>query len=307
MSIYSTKYIAGILACVSTLAFGIPLGNLDKHSLFFELQAVNSISAPKLVTLSNTGNTTLTIDDMKVSPEFSLGDPCFTEGILCFRKPDLPCTSIEPGKGCTFNVWYMPQTKPGRSGSVRFYSNLTGSPHSVTLLGVSEIFACPATVLVVQQFPDTAIGAVNTETKSFTIKNFLQTDLLLAVHASGDFFVQPAPTTTCGINLTANQTCTVAVSFHPTVIGDRSGYVSYTNDDLCNLGGQFLKGNGTGNNINNPAAPGTPVNPAFGYGHGPKVITAGCTIGKNNSFDPALLLLVMGAMLRLYRKKIQLE
>jgi trimeric autotransporter adhesin len=307
MSIYSNRYVIIWFACLSSIAQAIPLGHVAPSSVNFGQQTLNGGSAaPKLVTLSNTGNTTLTISNMKVSPEFSLGNPCFTEGIDCVVAPTLPCTSIEPGKGCTFNVWYLPRTKPGVSGSVRFFSNATGSPHAVRLVGFTEADTCsletPPGPLA---FPATAIDATSSATQTISVTNDTSTLKNLSIFASGDFLIQSS-TATCGTTLAANQSCNIIVAFHPNVNGTRSGYVGFGNDDYCGTkGGRSLSGEGTGTNLSNPAAEGTPVNPADGSVNPPKDTTTdikGCSMGKSGAFDPVLMLLAGIALLRLATK-----
>ncbi|MGB9151032.1 MAG: choice-of-anchor D domain-containing protein [Burkholderiales bacterium] len=311
------RLIVLIITSFSQVAFAVPLGNIEPYVLQFNHPDTSSSSAPKRVTLSNTGSTTLTLTDMKVPPEFSLGDPCFTEGVACFRKPDLPCTAIEPGKACTFNIWYTPSTRPGTSGSARFYSDAIGSPHSVTLTGINEPVAqcslfLPAAPLT---FSDITVGATDPTLQTFSVTNDSAASQTLAAHASGDFFIDPA-TTSCGAVLGAKQTCKLNIAFHPTVSGDRRGYVGYASDDLCpGIKGRYLFGRGAGSSPNNPAAEGPPVNPTLPTQADPNAgkdtggttdkttDSKGCSMGKGGAFDPMLPLLMLGAMLRPFKNR----
>jgi hypothetical protein len=305
-----------LLLLLSSAALADPLGNLNPRGLAFGNQAVGTISLPHAVTLSNTGNATLVLSDIKLSSEFSLGDRCFTEGEQCLVAPKLPCTSIEPGKGCTFNVWYSPKTIGGRTGSLRFYSNALGSPHTVLLEGQTDL-TCPRPTPLPYNgdFADTPVGQVSSQILTFPSNNITPTD----PHASGDFFIQ---STDCGASQPAAQSCTVKVAFLPSVAGQRPGALNLFSDATCSLNTIFLLGNGTGTNISNPALPSMPVNPNVNglptatptptqtpvdLAPQPSASTGGCVIGNSGGIDPILLLLAGTAFFRLFRKRAKVS
>ncbi|MGB9151031.1 MAG: choice-of-anchor D domain-containing protein [Burkholderiales bacterium] len=299
-----------LLLLLTPAAFANPLGNLNPSGLAFGVQAVGTNSLPQTVTLSNTGSTTLVLSDIKLSSEFSLGDPCFTEGEQCLVAPKLPCTTIEPGKGCTFNVWYSPKTIRGRTGLLRFYSNAVGSPHTVLLVGQTDLLCPQPTPLPYHgDFADTPVGQVSSQILTFPFTP--------DAHTWGDFFIQSID---CGASQPAAQSCTVKVAFLPSVAGQRLGKLNLFPHGTCSLNLISLFGNGTGANISNPALPSMPVNPSVNglptptptptqipvdsVPPVPSANTGGCAIGNSGGIDPVLILLTCIALFRLSRRKI---
>jgi hypothetical protein len=320
MSIYSYRYIILAFACLSSLAHAAPLANLDNSSRDFNVQTISTISSsPLTVTLSNTGDQNLTITAMQISGEFSLGATyaCYNTASNCTR-PALPCTTLTPGQGCTFNVWYTPVSDPGLNqtqkyssiGSLQFTTNGSNSIAAVALIGTTDTRACSAQPTAVTTFETTAIGATS------AIKSFSTTSgasaLPLAISATGDF----SRTFDCTVPLPANTTCNVSATFTPTIAGTRAGYFYFNNRPrVCGNPDAILQGVTTGTNLSNPPGAGTPVNPTaptqadpnagndIGVSEDKTTDIKGCTMGKGGAFDPVLIMLMLGAMLGLVRKR----
>lgn len=100
---------------------GAPAVGLSPSSLTFTGQVVATTSAAKTVTLSNTGNATLTIASIATTSDYAVTHNC---------------GAAVPAAGtCTVNVTFTPTAVGLRAGSLLINSNATGSPHGAGLSG----------------------------------------------------------------------------------------------------------------------------------------------------------------------------
>jgi hypothetical protein len=323
MSIKSNRYVILLLTGFSSLVQAAPLANLSSSSLDFDVQPINTVSAARTVTLSNTGDQSLNITAIQISGEFSLGATyaCYNTASAC-AKPALPCTSLAPGTGCTFNVWYTPVKDPALNqtqrnsaiGSLQFTTNAADSIASVALIGTTANIACNvASIAPIKQFDPTAIGAASAAQSILITAG--ATALPLAISANGDFSWSSDD---CSSSLPANSSCTVKVTFNPTIFGARTGNIYFNNrSHICGFADATLQGNGTGTNLSSPPAAGVAVNttlptqadPNAGTGNDPEsgdttTNIKGCTMG-NGGFDPVLILLLLAALFRLSPKRMK--
>jgi hypothetical protein len=118
-----------------------PAVSFNPTSLTFTSQNVGTTSTPKTVTLTNTGNATLTIASIvRNNSVFNLTNNCGS--------------TVGAGANCTFGVSYTPISPVNTVSSVTVTSNAAGSPHTVVLNGtgvpagapICTLTATPATV-----------------------------------------------------------------------------------------------------------------------------------------------------------------
>jgi hypothetical protein len=104
---------------------GAPQANLSVASVAFGNQPVNTASAIKTVTLTNTGDAALNIDDIDVTgasnSSFFVTDNCGT--------------SVVAGKSCSILVLFYPTAKGAATASVAITDNAGNSPQSIALSG----------------------------------------------------------------------------------------------------------------------------------------------------------------------------
>jgi hypothetical protein len=322
MPIKSNRYVVLLATCLPSLVQAVPYSHICESGAQFCTAAVNfgvveisKISAAKTVILSNTGDSPLNITNMEITGEFSLGETytCYNTGSNC-AKPALPCTTIAPGDGCTFNVWYAPVTNPGANqnflfstiGALKFTTNASKTDISISLIGTTDTRGCAALPAPNKVLADTALGA-NSTTLEVIIPS--QTTVQsLEIFTTGDF----SQNHNCGNSLEANKTCPVTITFTPSVTGIRYGQLySNRNARNCGIADFTLQGTSTGTNLNGPAAVTTPKNPVAptkgdsGGGTGDTTTNIkGCTMG-NGAFDPVLILLLLVAMSRLHKNRVK--
>jgi sugar lactone lactonase YvrE len=188
-----------------------PAAVLSSASLDLGNQRVGTTSTPQTVTLSNTGNMPLTITSITSSGDFTQTNPCGD--------------SVAAGASCTISVTFTPTVLGDLSGTLTVADDAPGSPHIVTLSGTGT---APAAVLSSASLDlgNQRVGTTSTP-QTVTLSNTGNAALLFtSITASGDF----ARTNTCGDSVAAGASCTISVTFTPTVLGDRSGTLTVADD-----------------------------------------------------------------------------
>jgi hypothetical protein len=94
----------------------------NPDALSFAGQALDTTSAAKTVTVSNTGSAAASVTGVAASGDFSQTNNCGT--------------SIAAGASCTVNVSFRPTVAGTRTGSLTITGNATNSPTTVALTGV---------------------------------------------------------------------------------------------------------------------------------------------------------------------------
>ncbi len=225
---------SGTLTSTTTLSLTVNASGggaavtLSPTSLTFASTVLGVTSAPKTVTLTNSGTATLNISNIATSGDFAL---------VTSTKP---CGStLAAGKNCLIKVTFTPTQVGARTGSLTITDNAAGSPQSVPLTGTG---AAQATLT-----PASATyAAVNVGTTSaakvFTLANKQAVALTgIAIGTTGDFAVS---TTTCSTSLAAKTSCKISVTFTPTATGKRTGTVKVSDSAVGSPQSSNLTGTG---------------------------------------------------------------
>jgi hypothetical protein len=136
-------------------------------SVSFGNQSVNTASPQQTIKVTNTGNTTLTISTISVSPtsDFAQTNNC-------------PNTAIQANTFCTIFVTFTPSASGNRSGTVSVTANTTPATQSVSLTGTgiagySLTVPSPSQVLTIGSttatFNVTLVGPTNLNGTSVTL------------------------------------------------------------------------------------------------------------------------------------------
>src|SRR5262249_54935490 len=129
-------------------------GSVSPTALNFFTQ-VSTTSAPKTVTLTNTGDVALSISGIATTVDYAQTNNCGT--------------SLAAGQSCTVSVTFTPTIVGLRVGSLTFSTNSTTSVGPVVLDGTGSVVA-PSFSPTVLNFPPQVIGATSTA-KSVTLTN----------------------------------------------------------------------------------------------------------------------------------------
>jgi phospholipase C len=227
---------------------GGPVVTLSPTSLTFPMQVVGTPSAAQVVTLTNSGGSTLSISSISLTGT-NPGD---------FSQTNTCGTTVAAGANCTISVTFKPTDRNNRSATVSIADNATGSPQTVPLTGTGTyVQLVPASLT----FTNQAVGTTSSpQTVTFTntaVKATITiTSLTITGTNPGDF----AETNTCGSSVGPKASCTISVTFTPTASGTRTASVSIA--DNGGGGTQVVPLTGTGGS-SGPAVTFSPTSLTF--------------------------------------------
>jgi hypothetical protein len=217
----------------TTISLIVPSPNVQfsPTSLVFGNQGVGTTSPPQMVTLTNVGNTTMTVASISV---------------LGANQADFGqtnnCTSLAASASCTITVTFSPSATGTRTATISVTDDAPGSPHTISLTGFGitngPIVALSPTSLT---FPTLVVGSTSSAMKVTLTNSGNQTLNISSIAASGDF----AQTNTCGATVSAGASCTISVTFTPTTASTRTGSVTITDDASDSPQTVSLTGTGT--------------------------------------------------------------
>jgi Bacterial Ig-like domain (group 3)/FG-GAP-like repeat/Abnormal spindle-like microcephaly-assoc'd, ASPM-SPD-2-Hydin len=205
----------------------LPAITLSPTSLTFPAQVVYTTSAPKVVTLKNTGAGDATIK-IAVTGPFSQTHSCGT--------------NVNPGSSCTISVTFEPKTMGALTGSLTVTDNASNSPQKVALEGTGTYIKLAPTSINFGNQPEGSkslakqITLTNEGAAAVTITSIATTGT-----DSGDF----AQTHTCGASVASGASCFINVTFTPSATGARSAQVSVSDNGGGSPQKVSLTGTGT--------------------------------------------------------------
>jgi hypothetical protein len=180
--------------------------SLSPSSLSFGSQAAGTTSAPQPVALTNTGTGTLNVANIATAGDFAQTNNCGT--------------SMTAGTSCTINVSFVPTASGARSGTLSITDNAQSSPQTVSLTGTG---IAPAVSLAPTSlsFQAQLVGSISAPQNVSLTNTGTDTLMITSISTTGDF----AQTSNCGSSLVAGASCSITVTFSPTVAGTRTGTV----------------------------------------------------------------------------------
>ena len=220
-----------------------PLGTItiSPTMLTFASQTVGTTSATQTVTVSNAGGVAITFTSIVTTGDFA--------GATTAQCPSIAVDSTN----CTFQIAFKPTAAGTRTGAITFTDNATGSPQTVTLTGTAvngpaTVTVSPTTLTFASQSINSTsapqnVTVTNTGTGPVTFTGFS-----IAGSGSSSFAVASGGTGVCSTTgpLAANSSCTIGVTFSPTVTGELTAILSIA--DNATGSPQTVSLNGTGNN-----------------------------------------------------------
>jgi hypothetical protein len=201
-----------------------PAITVAPSALSFASQPVATASAAQTITVTNSGAASLSVSQIAISQaQLPLGPQSeFTSTDTCVGA------NITVGQSCTISVRFVPAATGARSATLTIYANVAGGQATVALSGTATAAGAVILTPVALPFPQTSVNATSAA-QNITISNTGSSAVALGAAAvTGDFTISA---NTCGTTLAASTGCTVAVVFHPTVSGARSGTFTITGDN----------------------------------------------------------------------------
>ncbi len=197
-----------------------PVVSLSPTSLSFGNQQVGVNSSAQIITLTNTGTSSLSVTSVKIS---SANTTDFSQTNTC-------PSSLAANASCTISVIFNPTKTGNRSSAVKIADNASGSPQSVAIsgTGVAPVATlAPASI----SFKGIPVGSTSTSTP-ITLTNTGTASLTVtSVMATGDFS-QVNTCTSAAIAVGGN--CTITASFTPTTTWSRGGSIVITDNAYNN-------------------------------------------------------------------------
>ena len=217
-------------------AVSAPNAALSPTSLTFSTQAIGTTSAAKIVTLKNTGTTSLTISAIAIAGT-NTGD--FSQTHNCG-------SSLAAGASCFISLTFKPAGSGTRTAALRVTDNAVGSPQQVTVSGIGTTAKLsPVSLSFLTQAIGTTSAAMNVTLTNVGTTSFTITSIAVSGNNPGDF----AQTHTCGSSQAAGASCIISVTFKPTASGARSAALSVTDNAAGSPQHVALGGTGTTANL----------------------------------------------------------
>lgn len=196
-----------------------PGAKFSATALAFGNEGIQTTSSGKKVTLTSSGTTSLNnISVAVIGPNQADFLPTST----------CPAT-LNVGAKCTITVTFTPSLLAKESATLQLTDNTVNSPQSVALsgTGVADVTLTPTS----ENFGSVA-QATSSAAKTFTLKNNQSTALSISEITftgtnQGDFSQTGG---TCGTSLAAKASCTIQVTFTPSLLGAESATLSVTSN-----------------------------------------------------------------------------
>ncbi|HXJ94620.1 MAG TPA: choice-of-anchor D domain-containing protein [Terriglobia bacterium] len=192
-------------------------------SLTFAGQTVGTTSPAQTVTVTNTGTSVLTVQNVNLVGT-DPGDYAQTNNCL---------SGVGPGATCTISVTFTPVVGGGetRTASVSIADNAAGSPQTVSLTGTGTggsptVTLSPKSLSYSRQLVGTSSAA-----QAVTLTNSGNAPLnITSVSVTGTNPGDFTETNGCGADVEPGTNCTINVTFTPVHSGTRKATVSITDN-----------------------------------------------------------------------------
>ena len=179
--------------------------------LQYPSQTLGLTSQRQTALLRNMGSSPLSITSITVGGDFAETNNCGN--------------SVPAAASCAFSVTFTPTAVGTRLGSILVQDDAAGSPHLINLSGSGSgavAVLSPASLT----FSAQPLGAPSTP-QTLTLTNTGNATLNIgSIQATGDF----SQTNNCPPTLAPNSSCTLNVTFTPTVTGSRSGTITVSDN-----------------------------------------------------------------------------
>jgi hypothetical protein len=213
---------------------------LSPALLNFGIQSVGGTTGMQTATLTNDSTTSLNISSITLSGDYAQTNNCGS--------------SVPAGGSCQFNVSFMPTVNGTRFGQITVVDSDLGSPHVLNLTGMGTMATVSASTLT---FASQAVGTTSSP-QSVTLTNLGSIALSIsAIIVYGNNLGEPntaspdfAETNTCGSSLSGGASCTISVTFSPSVLGKRQGVLTILDNEADSPQLVTVTGNGSAALVN---------------------------------------------------------
>lgn len=266
-----------------------PAISLSSMTLSFGTQSVGSSSAAQTVTVTSSGQATLTLGTLTLGGAAG-GD--FTRAGTCADG-----TSVPAGGSCTIQLSFAPTAVGTRSGTLTVTSNASNGNPTVALSGSAVQYSISVNPTSVSL--QTLMGTTSSPSQAVVANNGGSPLTLSSIAVTGPFLLQMG-SNSCGagpMTLSPGQSCNVYIAFQPTAPGAATGEVLITSEASASptritLNAQAVVAQSAA--ASGGGAGGSPANAGLG----------GCTIGASDQLvDPTLALMLAVALFVVFRRR----
>jgi len=210
-----------------------PVG-IAPGALAFGPQVVNTLSPPRMVTVTNRQTAPLAVTDITVHGDFLQSNDCGQQ--------------VAPQSQCTITVTFAPSGLGYATGALTVSHNSANSPQNVALSGYSM---APATVTPANvNFAGIIVGDSSRAAYVTLINNQSDSLAINTVSITGAF----TQSNNCGAAVGPSQSCTVLVAFTPVGIGVHAGVLTISHSAANSPHTVTLAGTGVSRVTLSPAA-----------------------------------------------------
>ncbi len=208
---------------------GVVPVTLSASSIAFGNVVINTSKTANAITVTN--NTSVPVTGINVSA----GTP--------FSQTNTCGTTLAAGGQCKVTVTFSPTTTGTQSGSLTITDSASNSPQTVSLKGTGEppLTLSPSNLY----FGNVSVGNSSLPIVSTVTNNTKATVTFSSILVTGSNASDFSQTNTCSAGLAAGASCTISVTFAPTVIGARSAAVTLTDSAAGSPQAITLHGSGT--------------------------------------------------------------
>lgn len=202
----------------------IPIAVITPNSLSFGNQLYNTTSTSLSITLSNIGTADLNITSIGIN---GTNQTDFVQTNNCG-------TLLTAGSNCTININFTPSALGTRTANLSIISNdPINSNISVILSGTG--IAPIATVSPLAITFNNQLLFTSSTAKTILLSNTGQLPLnISSISITGLNATDFTQTNNCGLSLAVGSTCTINITFTPTIIGIRNANVDIVTNDPIN-------------------------------------------------------------------------
>jgi subtilase family serine protease len=211
-----------------------PVANLSPTSLVFPSTVTGTTSDEQVVTLTNSGSSSLSITSIALS---GTNPTSFIDLTSCG-------TTLAAGASCSIYVAFDPTKTGTLSATLSVTDNATGSPQKVSLSGAGtsapSVKLSPTTI----SFPTTTHGTVSAA-QAITVTNAgTATADLTSITLTGTNPADFEEVNNCGPSLAASASCTIYVAFKPAAAASYKATVSVADSGSASPQSASLSGTG---------------------------------------------------------------
>ncbi len=205
-----------------------PTVTLSASSVSFNNQLINTTSTTQTVTLTNTSTVSLTISSIAITGS--------NKG--AFSQTNTCGSTLAAGLACNINLTFTPTSSGSKTATAKITDNTSNGSQTISLSGTGSAVSLSPTSL--------AFGSqqVNTTSASqvVTVTNQGASALNITSIATNTNWTE---TNSCGASVAKGKSCSVTVTFAPTVVGSLTGTLTLTDSDPSGSQTVSLTGIGT--------------------------------------------------------------